>query len=48
MLVNAFFFFSTFQAGLVNGGPSSLVYGFLLAFVGTLALSVSLAEMASM
>lgn len=39
---------STFQAGLLNGGPSSLVWGFLVALVGSLALSASLAEMASM
>lgn len=39
---------STFQAGLMNGGPSTLVYGFLVAFAGSLALSASLAEMASM
>lgn len=45
--INAFNL-STFQAGLVNGGPASLVYGFLLTFLGTLALSFSLAEMASM
>lgn len=39
---------STFQAGLLNGGPSTLVYGFVVAFAGSLALSASLAEMASM
>ena len=39
---------STFQAGLENGGPVSLVYGFILALIGTLALSASLAELASM
>ena len=39
---------STFQAALENGGPVSLVYGFLLALVGTLALSASLAELESM
>ncbi|KAL9122704.1 MAG: hypothetical protein Q9187_000742 [Circinaria calcarea] len=39
---------STFQGGLVNGGPSSLVYGFILSFFGSLATATSLAEMASM
>ena len=39
---------STFQAGLANGGPVSLIYGFILALFGTLALSASLAELASM
>lgn len=36
------------QGGLANGGPVSLVYGFLLCFAGTLATCASLAEMASM
>jgi len=39
---------SGFYAGLYNGGPVSLVYGFILAFFGTLSLAASLAEMASM
>ncbi|KAI9712157.1 MAG: hypothetical protein M1812_006995 [Candelaria pacifica] len=38
---------SSFQAGLNNGGPTSLVYGFMLSFTGTMAVSASLAEMAS-
>lgn len=36
------------QAGLVNGGPVSLVYGFILCFLGTLATAASLGELASM
>lgn len=39
---------STFQGGLVNGGPSALIYGFILSFFGSLATAASLAEMASM
>ena len=38
----------TFQGGLVNGGPSTLVYGLILSFLGSLATAASLAEMASM
>ncbi|KAI9774493.1 MAG: hypothetical protein M1835_006012 [Candelina submexicana] len=38
---------SSFQAGLNNGGPVSLVYGLILSFSGTMAMSASLAEMAS-
>jgi choline transport protein len=33
---------------LVNGGPVSLVYGFILCFLGTLATAASLGELASM
>jgi len=36
-----------FYAGLYNGGPVSLVYGMILSFIGTLALTSSIAEMAS-
>lgn len=36
------------QGGLVNGGPVSLVYGFILCFFGTLATAASLGELASM
>ncbi|OBT91591.1 hypothetical protein VE01_10363 [Pseudogymnoascus verrucosus] len=36
------------QGGLLNGGPVSLVYGFILCFFGTLATCASLGEMASM
>ena len=39
---------STFNAGLVNGGPVALVYGFILCFFGVLATSASMAEMASL
>ncbi|KAF9888271.1 hypothetical protein FE257_008841 [Aspergillus nanangensis] len=39
---------STMVSGLVNGGPVSLVYGFLLAACGSMATAASLAEMASM
>ena len=38
----------SFQAGLLNGGPTSLVWGMLLSWVGTTAVAASLAEMASM
>lgn len=38
----------TFQGGLVNGGPSTLVYGLIFSFFGSLATAASLAEMASM
>lgn len=38
----------SFQAALLNGGPTSLLWGMLIAWVGSLAMSVSLAEMASM
>lgn len=37
----------TFQGGLVNGGSSTLVYGLILSFFGSLATAASLAEMAS-
>ena len=36
------------QGGLLNGGPVSLVYGFLFCFAGTLATAASLGELASM
>ncbi|KAI2610543.1 putative amino acid permease [Hypoxylon sp. NC1633] len=38
----------TFQGGLINGGPSTLVYGLIFSFFGSLATAASLAEMASM
>lgn len=38
----------SFQAGLLNGGPTSLVWGMLLSWIGTTAVAASLAEMASM
>ncbi len=40
-------FFANFTA-MLNGGPSTLVYGFIYAFLGALATAASLAEMASM
>ena len=36
------------QAGLYNGGPASLVYGQMLAILGSIALCLSFAELASM
>lgn len=38
----------SFQAGLLNGGPTSLIYGTIIAVIGSLALAASMAEMASM
>ncbi|KAL8685422.1 MAG: hypothetical protein Q9218_007772 [Villophora microphyllina] len=37
-----------FVQGLTNGGPAGLVYGFLFAWIGTLAVFLTLAEMVSM
>ncbi|TVY39860.1 Choline transport protein [Lachnellula subtilissima] len=37
-----------FQISLLNGGPASLVYGSILAGLGTTAISTSLAELASL
>ncbi|KAL8935475.1 MAG: hypothetical protein Q9216_005403 [Gyalolechia sp. 2 TL-2023] len=37
-----------FVQGLSNGGPAGLVYGYLLAWVGTLAVFTTMAELASM
>ncbi|KAK5166550.1 uncharacterized protein LTR77_008093 [Saxophila tyrrhenica] len=37
----------SFQAGLLNGGPTSLVYGTLLCWIGNLATAASIGEMAS-
>lgn len=39
---------SSLQAGLLNGGPVAIVYGMLLSFAGSLCLTLSMAEMASM
>ena len=39
---------STFQSGLVNGGPAVLIYGLAFSWLGSLAVCASLAEMASM
>ncbi|KAK1515847.1 uncharacterized protein CCOS01_13045 [Colletotrichum costaricense] len=33
--------------GLINGGPASLVYGAIIAFIGSLCSAMSLAELAS-
>ncbi|OQO11391.1 hypothetical protein B0A48_05647 [Cryoendolithus antarcticus] len=38
---------ATFVAGLLNGGPVALVWGCLMSVIGALALSSSIAEMAS-
>lgn len=39
---------STFQSGLVNGGPAVLIYGLTISWLGSLAVCASLAELASM
>ena len=36
-----------FTFGFSNGGPAGLVYGFIICWIGTIALYCSLAEMAS-
>jgi hypothetical protein len=38
----------TFGAGLLNGGATSLVYGLIMATIGSLSIALSLGEMASM
>jgi choline transport protein len=38
----------TFQFALLNGGPSSLVYGGIFVCFGGIAVALSMAEMASM
>jgi choline transport protein len=38
---------ASFQAGLINGGHTSLVYGQLIAWFGSLAIALSISEMAS-
>ncbi|KAK8128859.1 hypothetical protein PG984_009967 [Apiospora sp. TS-2023a] len=38
----------TFLAGLQNGGPSGLVYGYLIVWAGTLSVSAVLSELVSM
>ena len=40
--------FSTFQSGLVSGGPSVLLYGLFLSWLGAFATAASLAELSSM
>jgi hypothetical protein len=37
----------TFQAVLFNGGPVALVYGIIIATIGSMAIAASLGEMAS-
>jgi choline transport protein len=39
---------ASMYAGLENGGPVALVYGVMLAMVGSLGIALSLAELASM
>lgn len=39
---------AVFAGGLVAGGPVSLVYGYILALMGTLATCLSMAELASL
>ncbi|KAF1958516.1 hypothetical protein CC80DRAFT_515234 [Byssothecium circinans] len=39
---------TSFQAGLLNGGPAGLVYGFIFAWIGTLLQAFVMGEMASM
>lgn len=38
----------TNSAAMINGGPASLIYGFIYASLGALTTAASLAEMASM
>lgn len=38
----------TIGSGLASGGPVALVYGYLFVITGSVALSASIAEMASM
>jgi hypothetical protein len=37
-----------FSAAYTNGGPASVVYGFIVSALGTVVIAASLAEMASM
>lgn len=37
-----------FSAAYTNGGPASVVYGFIVSVLGTLMIAASMAEMASM
>lgn len=37
-----------FSAAYTNGGPASVVYGFIVSLLGTLMIAASMAEMASM
>ncbi|KAI0531703.1 amino acid transporter-like protein [Xylaria digitata] len=38
----------TFLAGLQNGGPSGIIYGFITVWIGTLSVFVTISELASM
>lgn len=38
---------SGFAPGLLNGGPSALIWGMVFSFTGIMAMALSLAEMAS-
>ncbi|PWY80395.1 amino acid permease [Aspergillus sclerotioniger CBS 115572] len=38
---------SSLYAGLLNGGPVAIIYGMILSFTGSLSLTLSMAEMAS-
>ncbi|KAI9660069.1 MAG: hypothetical protein M1821_001421 [Bathelium mastoideum] len=38
----------TFSLGLQNGGPAGLLYGFLIAWAGTLSVFISMGELSSM
>ncbi|KAL8724733.1 MAG: hypothetical protein Q9181_006697 [Wetmoreana brouardii] len=37
-----------FVQGLTNGGPAGLIYGYLLVWIGTLSVFISMAELVSM
>lgn len=37
-----------FAGAYLNGGPASVVYGFIVSVLGTLCIATSMAEMASM
>lgn len=37
-----------FGPAFINGGPVTMIYGFIFSFLGALATCASLAEMASM
>jgi hypothetical protein len=39
---------STFESGLLNGGPAGLIYGFLYVWIGTFLQAAVMGEMASM
>ncbi|PVH91255.1 amino acid transporter [Periconia macrospinosa] len=39
---------TSFQSGLLNGGPAGLIYGFIFAWIGTFLQACVMGEMASM